>query len=46
MPPATGFIPKALEFYRKAEDLDPGDPVIYVNLGSLYLTQGQAAEVQ
>lgn len=41
-----GFIPKALEFYRKAENLDPGDPVIYVNLGSLYLTQGQAAEAR
>lgn len=29
----------AYEYYKKAEQLDPNDPVVYNNLGSLYLTQ-------
>lgn len=36
-----GFIKKAVEYYRKAEELDPDDPIVYVNLGALYLSQDQ-----
>ena len=37
---------KAYEYYRKAEQLDPTDPVVYNNLGSLYLTQECYAEAR
>jgi len=36
-----GFIKKAEEYYRKAEELDPDDPIVYVNFGALYLSQEQ-----
>lgn len=35
-----GYTQKAQAYYRRAEELDPDDPIVYVNLGSLYLTGG------
>jgi type IV pilus assembly protein PilF len=41
-----GSIDAAVEHYRRALALDPGDPYVQTNLGDLLCRQGQAAEGQ
>ena len=41
-----GMNKKALEYFRKAERLDPDNPVTYINMGNIHLTQGQYAEAK
>lgn len=41
-----GYTQKAQEYYRRAQELNPDDPVVYINLGSLYLTGGLYAEAR
>jgi arylsulfatase A-like enzyme/Flp pilus assembly protein TadD len=35
---------KAMSHYLKAEDADPNNPIVYYNIGNLYLKQGRDAE--
>lgn len=32
---------KAMEYFRKAEKADPGNPILHNNIGNIYLTKGQ-----
>ena len=41
-----GYDQKAMEYYREAERLNPGDPVIYVNIAALYISRGMYAEAR
>ena len=41
-----GHPKKAMEYYREAEALNPDDPIVYVNYGSLCLSQGQFADAR
>ena len=41
-----GFQQEAMEYYRKAEQVNPDDPVIYVNQGTAYLMQDMPAEAK
>ena len=37
---------KAMEFFERAEVSDPGNPIISIGLGNIYLTQGLYAEAK
>ncbi len=37
---------KALEYYRKAEQADPADPIVCVNTGNVWLVQGKYAKAK
>ena len=37
---------KALEYYRKAEELYPDDPIVYVNIASAFMKQGHYEEAK
>ena len=39
----SGFNQKALEYYEKAQRINPNDPTIYANMGAVYLSVGQYA---
>ncbi|MBQ6360280.1 MAG: zinc ribbon domain-containing protein [Lachnospiraceae bacterium] len=41
-----GFIQEAMEYYRKAEEVCPDDPIVYVNQAVLYQKQDMAAEAR
>ncbi len=41
-----GFPKEALEYYRRAEAADPENPIIYVNMATLYIGQGQTAQAR
>ena len=37
---------QALEYFRQAAQVSPENPVIYINMANIYLTQGQYAEAR
>lgn len=37
---------KALEYFRRAEQADPDDPIVRINMGNVFLVQGQYAEAK
>lgn len=37
---------KAMEYFERAKDSDPGNPIISIGMGSIYLTQGLYAEAK
>ncbi|MCR4707527.1 MAG: hypothetical protein K5746_06230 [Clostridiales bacterium] len=41
-----GYDQKALDYYRKAERLNPLDPIVYVNIAALYISRGMYAEAK
>ena len=41
-----GQMKKALEYYEKAAQLSPGDPICYTNIASLYLSQREFAQAK
>ena len=41
-----GLVQEAMEYYRKAEEVNPGDPIVYVNRGVVYMKQDMAAEAR
>ncbi|MCR4708481.1 MAG: hypothetical protein K5746_11110 [Clostridiales bacterium] len=41
-----GYEKKTMEYYQEAERLDPNDPVVYTNIGALYVSRGMYAEAR
>ena len=41
-----GNMKKAKEYYQRAEALDPGDPIVYVNIGTLCMSLEQYREAK
>ena len=41
-----GLPEKAIEYYRIAEELYPGDPIVYSNIGAAYIKLGHYAEAK
>ena len=41
-----GNLKKAREYYQRAEALDPGDPIVYVNIGTLCMSLEQYKEAK
>ena len=41
-----GYDQKAMDYYRKAERLNPRDPIVYVNIAAVYISRGMYAEAR